>query len=78
MDWKENNVKRSLAILALMLISGCATREPPREVPPRLDAMLLDHRMVTLAEQVEDEHWDLLGSWLEEVLIPYVSWLESR
>lgn len=43
-----------------------------------MDAMLLDHRMVTLAEQVEDEHWDLLGSWLEEVLIPYVSWLESR
>ena len=43
-----------------------------------LTPILMDYRMVRLAEELEGQQSEDLEGWLRESLIPYVSWLESR
>jgi len=40
--------------------------------------ILNDGRMVWLGENLSDDEWGHLSSWLKEALIPYVAELENE
>ncbi len=66
-------------VLASLLVTSCASvMKPPTELPTRLDSMILDHRMIWLADNLTTNEFAVLDEWIGEVLIPYVSWLEAR
>ena len=71
-------MKRSVAILITMMLTGCSALKPPSDRPMGLTPILNDYRMVRLAEELEGQQSEDLEGWLRESLIPYVSWLESR
>ena len=71
-------MKRSVAILITMMLTGCSALRPPSDRPMGLTPILMDYRMVRLAEELEGQQSEDLEGWLRESLIPYVSWLESR
>ena len=71
-------MKRSVAILTILTLTGCSAVKPPSDRPMGLTPILMDYRMVRLAGELEGQQSEDLEGWLRESLIPYVSYLEAR
>ena len=71
-------MKRSVVLSMILMLTGCSALRPPSDRPMGLTPILMDYRMVRLAEELEGQQSEDLEGWLRDSLIPYVSWLEAR